>query len=596
MKAWARGLKRDSLVLYLAARDPRTPWYAKALAAAVAAYALSPIDLIPDFIPVIGYLDDLVIVPLGIWLAISLIPNELMAEYRAKADEAASQPGSKAGMVAIILLWIAGAGMLGWFLYHLAIARAVAGEIALVPANMPRIGTVDERFQSYNIEMVEVTGGLFWKPYARPADTASGLFSARKPKDLRNPLLRKLATALSPAYVRISGTWANTTYFAGSDETSSTPPAGFKSVLTLRQWQDVVDFSRAVDAPIVTSFAISAGTRDSRGVWTPEQARRLLEATRSSGDSIAAAELMNEPDVPDIGGAPDGYDAAAYARDFAVFSAFMKREAPTTKVLGPGTSGDLSAVSGLFAATAPGIDAVSYHHYGALSARCGGQRVPEMALSEQWLSQTDRTLATYRALRDRLAPGKPIWLTETAEAACGGNRWSATFLDTFRYLDQLGRLARAGVQIVMHNTLAASDYGLLDEQTFAPRPSYWGALLWRQLMGPMVLESGVPVELGLHVYAHCQRQVSGGVTLLVINNDRDAARTLTLPARSERYTLDAAELQDIAVRLNGRTLSPEDVSLPAALAGAKTAAGTLTFAPATITFLAIPGAGNGACR
>src|SRR5437763_16072980 len=104
LRAWARRVKRDTYALYLSARDPRTPWYAKALAAAVAAYAFSPIDLIPDFIPVIGYLDDLVIVPLGVWLAISLIPEELMAEYRAKADEAALRPSSKAGMVVIILL------------------------------------------------------------------------------------------------------------------------------------------------------------------------------------------------------------------------------------------------------------------------------------------------------------------------------------------------------------------------------------------------------------------------------------------------------------------------------------------------------------
>ena len=89
------------------------------LAALVAAYALSPIDLIPDFIPVIGYVDDLIIVPLGLWLVISLVPDELMAECRAKADEAASRPGSKAGMIAIILLWIACAGMLGWIAYRL---------------------------------------------------------------------------------------------------------------------------------------------------------------------------------------------------------------------------------------------------------------------------------------------------------------------------------------------------------------------------------------------------------------------------------------------------------------------------------------------
>src|SRR6185503_8386479 len=184
-------------------------------------------------------------------------------------------------------------------------------------------------------------------------------------------------------------------------------------------------------------------------------------------------------------------------------SSFIKREAPDSRILGPGTSGDAPDAPGLFAASAPDIDAVSYHYYGALSARCGGQQMPEAALSEQWLSQTDRALARYRTLRDHLAPGKPIWLTETAEAACGGNRWSAGFLDTFRYLDQLGRLARAGVQVVMHNTLAASDYGLLDERTFEPRPNYWGALLWRKFMGSTVLDPHVSAPENIYAYAHC---------------------------------------------------------------------------------------------
>jgi len=114
IKAWARNLRRDSYALYLASRDPRVPWYAKALAIAIAAYALSPIDLIPDFIPVIGYLDDLILLPLGIWLAISLIPPEVMAECRASASTALQRPTSRAGMIAIILLWIAGALALAW--------------------------------------------------------------------------------------------------------------------------------------------------------------------------------------------------------------------------------------------------------------------------------------------------------------------------------------------------------------------------------------------------------------------------------------------------------------------------------------------------
>ncbi|MFH0297679.1 YkvA family protein [Bradyrhizobium sp. 31Argb] len=113
IKTWARTLKRDSRAVYLAARDPRVPWYAKLLAVAVAGYALSPIDLIPDFIPVIGYLDDLVLVPLGIWLVISLVPKEIVVECRDKASEA-SPPASRTAMAVIILVWVSAALALGW--------------------------------------------------------------------------------------------------------------------------------------------------------------------------------------------------------------------------------------------------------------------------------------------------------------------------------------------------------------------------------------------------------------------------------------------------------------------------------------------------
>ena len=117
IKTWARRLNRDGHAVYLASRDPRVPWYVKALAIAVAAYALSPIDLIPDFIPIVGYLDDLVIVPFGIWLVVSLVPGEIMAECRAKADAAGRRPVSRAGMIAIIVLWVLGVTTLGWIGY-----------------------------------------------------------------------------------------------------------------------------------------------------------------------------------------------------------------------------------------------------------------------------------------------------------------------------------------------------------------------------------------------------------------------------------------------------------------------------------------------
>jgi uncharacterized membrane protein YkvA (DUF1232 family) len=113
-KEWARTIRRDAHALYLAAHDPRVPWYAKALAITVAAYAASPIDLIPDFIPVIGYVDDLIIVPLGIALVIKLIPPEIMAEHRELATAAQDRPVSRTAAAIIIAIWGAAIALTIW--------------------------------------------------------------------------------------------------------------------------------------------------------------------------------------------------------------------------------------------------------------------------------------------------------------------------------------------------------------------------------------------------------------------------------------------------------------------------------------------------
>lgn len=117
-KQWAQIIRRDAHALYLAARDPRVPWYAKGLAIAVAAYAASPIDLIPDFVPVIGYLDDLIIVPLGIALVVKLIPPGIMAEYRALATAALDRPVSKTAAAVIVIIWLVAISVTVWFAFR----------------------------------------------------------------------------------------------------------------------------------------------------------------------------------------------------------------------------------------------------------------------------------------------------------------------------------------------------------------------------------------------------------------------------------------------------------------------------------------------
>jgi heparanase len=510
----------------------------------------------------------------------------------------------------------------------------------LSPGVMRPIAKIDERFLSYNVEMAEVIGGNFWKPYT-PASIAalkaqasspglrSGgappavaghdptMFQARPPIGLSNARLRKLAAALAPAYMRTSGTWANSIYFHHSDgPPPPSPPKGFQGVLTRTEWKSVIDFSRSVGAKLVTSFAISAGVRDSLGVWTPDQARKFVTYTKEAGGDIAAAEFFNEPDMPVFGGATTGYNAADYARDFAIFRKFATANAPDMAIVGPGsvgegvlpplmssvaTAGFLSTNDMLLANPPPKYDVFSYHFYGAASIRCvsmgvGAQTTPEVALSEAWLARADTSYDFYvRGLRDRFEQGKPVWITETADSACGGNPWASTFLDSFRFLDQLARMARQGVSAVFHNTLASSEYGLLDQNTFTPRPNYWAALLWRKLMGSTVLDAG-PLQPGLHLYAHCLLDHAGGVTLLAINLSRTETKIIDLPTAADVYVLTAPELGKDEVRLNGQELRlSSDDELPD-LRGKRVRAGRIDLEPASISFLVVSDAGNTGCE
>ena len=492
------------------------------------------------------------------------------------------------------------------YFFAALIATAAAGLAApLNPSTLTKIGRVDARYQGFNVEMIEVTGGAFWKPYGTSDAAPDGptppgmdpkIYAYRQPKDLANPQLRMLAAALGPMAIRVSGTWANATWFADTDTPPEKPPVGYNGLLTRAQWKGVIDFTKAVDGELVTSFALSAGARDASGAWSSANAKAWVDYTKRLGGHIAAAEFANEPSLVKLMSVPAGYDAAQWGRDIKSWRTFMKAELPDTLVLGPGSVGDKLDASpessadhmntaAMETASGPGVDAFSYHHYGDVSERCHGHQTLDKALSEDWLGRTSQSRATYAALRDRYEPGKPLWLTEVGDAACGGNPWAKTFADSFRYLDQLGRLAKEGVQRVMHNTLAISDYGVIDEKTFQPRPNYWAALLWHRLMGETVLEAGVPSREGLHVYAHCEAGTMGRVALLVINNDRKNASTLTLAMASERYTLSEPVIDDGGVKLNGKTLALKNGKLPA-LKGVKAKAGVVTFDPATITFLA----------
>ncbi len=490
-------------------------------------------------------------------------------------------------------------------------ATAMAG---CTPSPDPVFGTlekvaeVDERFQSYNVEMVEVTGGRFWAPYE---GNTGETYRMRGPFDLSNQKLRNLAQALSPAYMRVSGTWANTTYLPAEGEEISEPPEGFNQVLTRDQWRGLVDFSNAVGAPITTSMSVGDGSRDADGVWTTTQAQRSADLTSEAGGEIAAIEYINEPNAAALGGLPDDYDVDAYIRDFDIFRNWMETALPNALVVGPGGVGESQLASipvafqdmvrlrsdHILERRSGAHDVMSYHHYPTVSQRCQNTSRPpaekDDALTAEWLDATIADYDYYSGLRDEHEPGKPLWVTETAQAACGGSPWASSFLDTFRYVNQLGLLAQRGVDVVFHNTLAASDYSLIDEETLEPNPNYWAAYLWNQLMGTSVLESPDSPAEELRLYAHCLKGSSGGVAVAAVNYG-ESATDLPQMAGAEAWVMTAQPLDSDVVSVNGSTPAMGDDGTVSGL-DSVTATETHTVPAQSVVFYSLENAANPAC-
>jgi len=465
---------------------------------------------------------------------------------------------------------------------------------------MKFISKVDERYQSFNIEMCEIIGGDFWIPYnlidsVRKTTNKKGIDALKwkiEPINLYEKKLRNLATALGPTYVRVSGTWANALYFQNNDEPKlTTVPKGFKNILTRQQWKGVVDFCKAVDGKLVSSFPISDGMRDEKGVWQPNQVKSILDYTKQIGGEISAAEFFNEPSHASHGDAPKGYNGENFASEFALFKDFISKDSPNMKIIGPGSTAenilpsglDLSVDKLLSPTPKPSFEVFSYHYYGTVSKRCAGGQKPENALNAEWLSRTEKCLDFYEKARDKYVPNAPIWVTETAESACGGNPWAAQYLDSFRYVEQLGRLAKRGVQVVMHNTLARSEYALLDHDTHNPRPNYWAALLWNKLMGTEVYNA-LSVESGVDVFVHNLKGKKKGKTVLIVNTN-DKASSMIIPSSAKQFTLTAEELLTKKVKLNGEELRLNNDELPT-ISGRSIKKGNIELPAHSIMFLA----------
>ena len=404
--------------------------------------------------------------------------------------------------------------------------------VTLNPGKLTALREIDERLVSYNIEMTEVTGGTFWKAYTEAQVDGIEEFPVIKdwrnmgnlqqwydPIDTTNPRLIKLAKELGTAWVRVSGTWANKTYYDFDGKCNGKVPEGFQNVLTKKQWLSLLDFVKAIDGKLLVSIANCPGIHAAHEPMPFDQADLLFRTSKEYGVPIAAAEFTNEPNLIAVSGLPAGYTPADHARDHDLFGAWLKENYPECLFVGPCTVGDIDmfgkgnegAGGGLAAGyemisteamlgdyKSP-MDVFSYHYYNGVSERgaaMGGHWPYETILSEFYLSIAAHCARQYAPKRDRYVPGGQMWVTESGDAGCGGNTWASTYADVPRTLNELGEFCTVTDGVIFHNTLASSDYGYLKHGTFLPRPNYFAVLLWNTLMGATVYESGIATEEG----------------------------------------------------------------------------------------------------
>ena len=495
--------------------------------------------------------------------------------------------------------------------------------VTLDPGKLTALREMDERLVSYNVEMTEVTGGTFWKAYTEAQVDGTEEFPVIKdwtnmgnlqqwynPIDTTNPRLIKLAKELGPAWVRVSGTWANKTYYDFDGKCNGKAPEGFQNVLTKEQWLNLLDFVKAIGGKLLVSIANCPGIHTADEPMPFEQADLLLRTSKEYGVPISAAEFTNEPNLIALSGLPQGYTAADHARDHDLFGAWLKENYPECLFVGPCTVGDIDmfgvGLDGAGGGMAAGfqmvttedllgdynskMDVFSYHYYNGVSERgaaMGGHWPYQAILTEQYMGVAGHCARQYTSKRDKYVPGGQMWVTESGDAGCGGNTWASTYADVPRTLNELGDFSTVTDGVIFHNTLASSDYGFLKHGTFEPRPNYFAVKLWNMLMGKVCYDSGIAKEEGAHVYCHSRKDGKEGCVYLVINNSWTETTTVQLPKAAEVYALTGnGGMRSRTMLLNGKELTLcENDELPA-LTGV-TAEESVTVAPGGCTFIVL---------
>ena len=510
----------------------------------------------------------------------------------------------------------------------------MAEYIKLSAEGLKELRRVNPMLISYNVEMTEVTGGTFWRAYTEaqidgaeevpPPDFSKGIAAMHQcydPIDTTNPRLIRLAKALGKCWIRVSGTWATKTYYDFDNEyPKGKAPEGYQNVLKREQWINLLNFVKAVGGRLKISLANCDGLHSADEPWVPTEAEKIFSLSKEMGVPIEAVEFVNEPNMLAMTGFPKGYTAENFRRDQDIFHKWVRDNYPECLIVGPSDTdpgamtvdawgnphpwsgaSDTAGIAAVMAYCSTSdlmdgctekLDVFSYHYYNGVSERMAAMMPSaftpaEGAMSEEYLGAASHTARCFSSYRDRYCEGGEMWVTESGDAGAGGHTWASTYLEVPRTLNEIGGFATVTNGVIFHNTLASSDYGWLKHGTFEPRPSYFSVLLWKKLMGDTVYDSGEPIRMGAHVYAHSRRDGKDGIAYLVINNSKTDITTVELPKKADIYALTGnGSLRSRTMLLNGKELTLGEGDVLPELSGKK-ASGAIEIAPGGCTFIVL---------
>lgn len=399
-------------------------------------------------------------------------------------------------------------------------------------------GELEDRYLGFALDTAQITGGYWW---------SSSELAPPEPEvtpDLESPKLRRLAAYLAPSRMRIGGTDCDGYYFCPEEGECELPPAyqdpfrdresHIPTTMTHEDVRRVANFAEAAGARIMFCINVGPGPRDPvSGAWTPDNGRQLIRFAKSlpNGSRFDLWEPGNEVNLLTFHfNTPTLVTPDVFAADVEAFADLLDAEAPGDGVAAPGSYflpfhplGDLMFTSRLLGRVRGRIDWLTWHLYATQSERCDAALAPDPASRENLFREDlEAGHRGYARYAYEAAAGLPVMNGESASAQCGGQEGvSDTLLDALWFADWIGILAEEGSRAVVRQTLVGSDYGMLDPDTYDPRPAFLAYVMYRRTVEGLRLRTDVD-RSEVKAHGFCAAGLDGGVAAVLVNPTEEA--------------------------------------------------------------------------